>query len=225
MPETDRAQRERILHDLACPLTVIRAACLDLGRGEDDPDRLRALAAIDAQTERLREGLAALRDPGASGALHPLSVADLVADAIDRLAPLGRAQGTRLTGSMGPDGRVRGDAHRLSRALDNLVVNALRHCRRRVVVSTSGRRRGERIAILVGDDGPGVAPADRERVFRAGWRGAPGRVEGRGLGLAIASDVAREHGGELRLLSSREGALFALDLPTIADDRLAQGAA
>jgi two-component system osmolarity sensor histidine kinase EnvZ len=100
------------------------------------------------------------------------------------------------------------------RCLVNLVANARRHAAHVWITAAAG---AEGLDILVDDDGPGIAPADRERVFRAFVRLDASRnpsTGGVGLGLTIARDVARGHGGDIRLETSPYGGLRArLHLP------------
>jgi two-component system OmpR family sensor kinase len=105
----------------------------------------------------------------------------------------------------------------LERMLRNLLENAVRHSPTggNVIVSTSTS--SSAIVILVADGGPGVQPADRPRVFEPFWRGADQRASGAagaGLGLAIARQIARAHGGDVELDESAQGgALFRITLP------------
>ena len=101
---------------------------------------------------------------------------------------------------------LRPDAAR--RAVTNLVDNARRHAHRvRLSVEPGGRT----VSVLVDDDGPGIAPNRRESVFKPFESGAD---EGTGLGLTIARDIARAHGGEIHLEESPLGGLRArLRLP------------
>ena len=97
----------------------------------------------------------------------------------------------------------------LRRCLDNLISNARRHGTR---IWLSGIVVADGIDILVDDDGPGIPPADRGRVFRAFVRLDSSRnlsTGGVGLGLTIARDVARSHGGDVRLEASPQGGLRA----------------
>jgi two-component system osmolarity sensor histidine kinase EnvZ len=97
---------------------------------------------------------------------------------------------------------LRQDAMR--RAITNLVDNARRHARHvSLKVLLAGPRNVE---ILVDDDGPGIPAAQRETVFRAFTSGADG---GTGLGLTIARDIVRAHGGEILLEDSPSGGLRA----------------
>ena len=92
------------------------------------------------------------------------------------------------------------DGKYLARALANVVRNAVRHARERV--SLSVEREGARTVVHVDDDGPGIAPEDRERVFEPFIRAEPGRSRetgGVGLGLAIVRSVAEWHGGAARI--------------------------
>jgi two-component system osmolarity sensor histidine kinase EnvZ len=97
----------------------------------------------------------------------------------------------------------------LRRCLGNLIGNAYRHSNH---VWLTGVAITDGIDILVDDDGPGISPSDRDRAFRAFVRLDPSRnpsTGGVGLGLTIARDVARSHGGEITLESSPRGGLRA----------------
>jgi signal transduction histidine kinase len=106
---------------------------------------------------------------------------------------------------------VRGDPEELRRAVDNLVSNARRHARSTVQVAVE--RRADVVVITVDDDGAGVAPQDRERIFQRWLRLDESRARddgGAGLGLAIARSIARNHGGEVELTDSPLGGARAV---------------
>ncbi len=111
---------------------------------------------------------------------------------------------------------VNGDRRALARAIDNLVANAHRHAASRVVVSANRAAPGA-IEVRVDDDGPGIAVADRQRVFERFVRLDDARARddgGSGLGLAIVRATALAHGGNARIEDSElGGALFVLSLP------------
>lgn len=106
------------------------------------------------------------------------------------------------------------DRAQVQRALDNLLLNALRHAPTGSVVTLTGRRilrqGAARLHLLVADQGPGVDPALRPQIFEPF---VTGRSDGTGLGLAIVSKVALAHRGEARLLESERATTFLLDLP------------
>jgi two-component system, OmpR family, sensor kinase len=114
-------------------------------------------------------------------------------------------------------GTVNADPDLLRRALDNLVENATGHSPSLGVVKVSARRDEAGWLFEVGDQGPGVPEHLRDAVFQRFVRTDSVRTRrsgGAGLGLALASAVARAHGGELKLASSAvPGALFRLLLP------------
>jgi signal transduction histidine kinase len=107
-----------------------------------------------------------------------------------------------------------GDPGAVARAVRILIDNALRHAPSASTVRVVPAYHGEKATVAVDDDGPGVLPADRERIFVRFERGsAPSGESGFGLGLAIGRELARKMGGELRLADSESGASFVLELP------------
>jgi signal transduction histidine kinase len=106
---------------------------------------------------------------------------------------------------------VDGDEVALRRLLGNLTGNARRHARGRVEVGAS--REGDDIVVTVDDDGPGIPPEERERVFQRWVRLDAGRSRdegGAGLGLSIARSIARLHGGDVTLEAGPLGGLRAI---------------
>ncbi|MEU6432683.1 ATP-binding protein, partial [Microbispora sp. NPDC046973] len=111
---------------------------------------------------------------------------------------------------------VHGSRIQLIRLIDNLLTNARRHAATRVTVCVESA--GGRAVLTVTDDGNGIAPADRERVFERFTRLDEGRrldAGGTGLGLAISRDIAHTHHGTLHIEDSPRGARFVLRLPLI----------
>jgi signal transduction histidine kinase len=109
---------------------------------------------------------------------------------------------------------VEGHAGRLDRVLRNLVDNAVQHARSRVTITLTAQ--DDQSVLIVADDGPGIPPEDRERVFDRFVRLDEDRSRddgGSGLGLAIAAEIAREHGGSLAVAESEQGARMEFRLP------------
>jgi signal transduction histidine kinase len=111
---------------------------------------------------------------------------------------------------------VDADYEHLFRVLNNLVRNAVQALEslgpdQSRLVRVVAVRNGTRVAITVADNGPGVPPKARERLFQA-FQGSA-RKGGTGLGLAIAQELIAAHGGTLRLLDGTQGAAFEIVIP------------
>lgn len=140
-----------------------------------------------------------------------VDVDDLVLDEVRRVSRHGLAV---RTVDVGP-GRVRGDRLALGQVVRNLVDNAARHARGTIAVGVWQEPGG--VVVAVEDDGPGIAPADRERVFERFVRLDEARARdagGSGLGLAIVREVVAAHGGSVTVEGGRlGGACFVVRLP------------
>ena len=198
-----------VSHDLRTPLTRMKLA-LSLMEGED-ADALRRDV---AEMERLLDAfLDFARGDQSDGATEEVDPAELVRAV---LADAERAGLAVSTGPLeeGPSVPLRSMA--LRRALDNLIGNALRYGTRARV---SLMRRPGRVVFVVEDDGPGIPPDQRDEAVRPFTRLDPARNQDRGsgvgLGLSIVADIARGHGGALRLDDSADlGGLRAeLEIP------------
>jgi signal transduction histidine kinase len=111
-------------------------------------------------------------------------------------------------------GRVRGDPLQLARLVQNLLANAHHHAAHQVSVELSTE--GDDVIMVVADDGPGIAPGDRQRIFERFARLDHGRSTddgGAGLGLAIVNGIVQAHGGSVAVTDSRQGARFEVRLP------------
>ena len=111
-----------------------------------------------------------------------------------------------------------GDQRLLTRAVENLIGNALRYAESRVTLSLS--RLQDHYLLEVSDDGPGIDPALAPQIFEPFVRldqSRDRRTGGTGLGLAIVRSIARHHGGDVALLASDRGARFCITLPVHLD--------
>jgi signal transduction histidine kinase len=212
-------------HELRTPLTVLRGN-LDL-LGSSLPDATEQAEApgdllADMQSETDRMGrlvgdllLLAQADAGQHLTLSPLEVAPLVRDAF-RAARFIR-EGVELRLGEVPEGAwVAGDADRLKQVLLILLDNGLKYTPTGGRVTLDARLSGDEVVLSVSDTGPGVPPADRERIFDRFYRADLARGRGgAGLGLAIAKWIVDEHHGMLRVESNNAGAgsVFCIALP------------
>lgn len=205
-------------HELRSPLTNIRAEIeVDLARPhEASPlETERAVLEEAIRMERLVDDLLQLArsDSGQTTRTDPVDLDDIVFREIERA----RAPGASEIDASGVSGaQTVGDRDQLARAIRNLLDNAVRHARGRVTVALS--EDGGAIALAVADDGPGIPPEDRERIFERFTRLDEARAReagGAGLGLAIAREIADRHSGSLTLDPDHaDGARFVLRLPT-----------
>ena len=202
-------------HELRTPLSSLRTniEVLALRRHLSDEDRERLLGSLTGQVERLSRLVADLIDLARGDEpLEPLltevRLDELVSTSVDVVR--GHYPGLGIELHAQPC-LVTGDPERIRRAVDNLLDNAGKWSRAggHVEVAVAD---GE---VAVRDHGPGVEPADRGHVFDRFWRAPTARsTPGSGLGLAIVQQVARVHGGEVRLESPADGgSLFVLRLP------------
>jgi two-component system osmolarity sensor histidine kinase EnvZ len=199
------SQRTQMLagvsHDLRTPLTRMKLELAMLPSGA----ARESLSADVAAMERMVEEYLAFARGEETEAPEPADLSLMLREVVGR-APAGRASVTLEAPDSLPV-EVRPDAIR--RSLANLVENALRYGRR---VAIAARSTPGAIEIVVDDDGPGIPEEAREDVFRPFLRLDESRnaeTGGVGLGLTIARDAVRRHGGELSLLTSPLGGLRA----------------
>jgi signal transduction histidine kinase len=213
----------RAVHDVASPLTVLVGLCFALRRRVADPAVIAGIGRIEGEVERISDRLDALVALARGGGERitarrsPVSLVALAREVLARASVLAESTDTRLQLELGCDPLiVDGDARSLESAVDNLVRNAVRHAGRGGTVWVAAATWGGEAVLHVADDGPGVHPDERERIFRPHVRGRGATGPGQGLGLAIARDTARAHGGTLVLEPSDSGAVFRLGVPLAA---------
>lgn len=195
-----------VSHDLKTPLTRMKLALAMMGDGAD----VEALRADVREMEHMVAEYLDFARGGAGEAPAPHQVQEIlndVAETARRSAEGKPARDVTLNASGNLAANVRRNA--LRRCIQNLVDNALKHGTRAVITAS---RKGAMIEIAVDDDGPGIPPARREEAFMPFHRLDEGRnlqMGGVGLGLAIARDIARAHGGDVTLGASPLGGLRA----------------
>ena len=216
----DSAQRQFVAdasHELKSPLAASRAE-LDLAlAAPESTDWLGAAALLSDDNHRMSRlvndllFLARVDEAGVQPRRGPVDLDDVIHEVCDR---------TRLRGGVSVDTsavepvEIRGDAHQLDQLIGNVLDNAVRHATARVIVSL--RRLSGAAVVEVVDDGSGILPSDRERVFERFRRLDDARSRstgGSGLGLSIAREIARGHRGTITVEDSAIGARFVIRLP------------
>lgn len=203
-------------HELRSPLTRMRTQLeVDLAHPPEESRAARESLLEEAiGLQRLVDDLLYLAkaDEGAHVMTRrPVDLDDLALREARRLRANGRV---RVDTSGVSAGLVVGDSDQLARVLRNLGENAERHAATTVTFTLTETE--SVVRLTVGDDGPGVDPIDRERIFERFGRTDEARdaeTGGTGLGLAIARDIVEHHGGSLSAEAPRTGAVFVVELP------------
>jgi len=210
MKMRDRIQRQvrqrtqmlaGVSHDLRTPLTRMKLA-LELLHNDPSVEELKSDV---AEMERMVHGY--LDFARGEGTETPVETD--ISLLLEDMAAAMRREGTPLAVAVPPEYVTTVRPNALRRCISNLISNARRHGSH---VWLTGLVVADGIDILVDDDGPGIRLADRDRAFRAFVRLDSSRnpsTGGIGLGLTIARDVARSHGGEVTLETSPQGGLRA----------------
>jgi len=207
----DQQRRELIAnvsHELRTPIAALQAVLENVADGVADPDPATLRTAL-AQTERLGTLVSELLDLSRIDAgvltLQPELVGltplldQAVAEARVTAGVAGRDVGFRLDVAP-PELAVRADPNRLHQVVVNLLDNAARHAPPGTDVHVVGRLEGGELVLEVRDEGPGIAPEERDRVFHRFTRGERAVGGGTGLGLAIARWVVDLHGGRIAVV-------------------------
>jgi two-component system osmolarity sensor histidine kinase EnvZ len=188
-----------VSHDLRTPLTRLRLALAMLpardGLGEEVADMT---ADVEEMERMIGAYLTFARGEGSEQA-RPVDLVQLLEDVVAGA----RRTGAEVTLAAPPELAMRLRADAVRRAITNLVDNACRHAPHVALEAAAGVRN---VQVTVDDDGPGIPPDRREDVFRPFESGAEG---GMGLGLTIARDIVRAHGGDITLEDSPLGGLRA----------------
>jgi signal transduction histidine kinase len=202
-------------HELRSPLTALRLQLQLLDRAPDVAARLEARSRLGAAVERaihLVEQLLALARSEPQEASADLETVDLSAAAVEGIRDTHEFAVSRqidLGLEATPNLLIRGDREALRVLVRNLVDNAVRYTPPHGSVQVRCHSTPNETVLEVVDTGPGIAPADRERVFDRFYRRAAAQESGTGLGLAIVKAIAERHGARIVLGEAPIGGLRA----------------
>jgi signal transduction histidine kinase len=214
-----------VSHELRTPLTSI-VSFTELIRGEAGgltAEGVRFLDIIERNADRLHRlvGDLLMLDRLEAGALPldlaPVTVPELVAEAVRAAKPGAAKQGIRLEIRTGEGPVVRGDARRLMQVMDNLIANAVKFSHRKGVVRVSAAFHGGTWRIDVADSGIGIPPDEADQLFTRFVRASNARtagLPGTGLGLSVVKVLVEMHGGHVEVASTLgQGSTFSVYLP------------
>ena len=224
---------DNIAHDLKTPLTRLRNRTEQaLRTGKTEAEYRAALEATLEESDGLIATFNALlmiarAESGQAGDMREFDAAEIATDVCELYEPLAEEKGIVLKVEASEAAPVKGNRELVSQALANLVDNAIKYTEPQNLVEgdtaangampeivVRALNAGDRILLTVSDGGPGIAEADRARVVERFVRLEQSRSKpGSGLGLSLASAVARLHGGELTLEDNHPGLKSVIALP------------
>lgn len=213
-----------ISHELRTPVALIKGYVGTLRREDAkwDPEVVgESLKVIEEEADRLSNLINDLLDASRlqSGAMtlakHEVDLHNLLQKLVERHRTQSQQHQFEL-GIPDPLPTISGDEDRLSQVVSNLLSNALKYSPEGGTIRTSAHPMEEGVVICVKDEGPGIAPPDKQRIFDRFYRSpeTADKTQGAGLGLFLAKAVVEAHGGQIWVDDSiREGAQICFYLP------------
>ncbi|TAM69320.1 MAG: two-component sensor histidine kinase [Microbacteriaceae bacterium] len=213
-----------VSHELKTPIAAVGLLTDALTAAADDPEAVRRfaelLAAESARLARITQDIIELSRLQATDAVansRRVSIAEVVASAVDRNRVAAMARGIELATGKPTDVEVFGDEALLIAAVHNLISNAIRYSPDRSRVGIGVRSADGAVEVSVTDQGDGIPSSDLDRVFERFYRVDQARSRdtgGTGIGLAIVKHAVQNHGGDVRVWSQPgHGSTFTIRLP------------
>ena len=215
--ERERAFMADAAHELRTPLTALYLQLGMLARASGEAERDAAMSTLSAGVQRaihLVEQMLALarQEPRADSQRVPVRLDELARAIVTELVPLADAGHIDLGIAAAQPATVAGDPDALCTLLRNLVDNAVRYTPAGGRVDVTVESRAGAARLTVSDDGPGIPPEERKRVFDRFYRRAGTAPSGSGLGLAIVKAIADAHGATLSLDAGPSGKGLAVSV-------------
>jgi len=222
-----------VTHELKNPIASVRSAIEGLGRVQTDEQRAQLLAIADEDVRRLDRLVSDISEASRVDAqlsrtlFEPVDVGMMIESMLaGRAARAEQGAGQPRIAFARPrkdTTTVMGDGHRLERAIDNVIDNAISFSPENGLVCIAATRLGDEVHIRIDDDGPGIDPDQRDAIFRRFHSERPaGEAFGRhsGLGLAIARTIIEGHAGTIAARDredGKRGASLLITLPARPD--------
>jgi two-component system OmpR family sensor kinase len=208
--ERERAFMADAAHELRTPLTALYLQLGMLARASGEAERAAAMSTLSAGVQRaihLIEQLLALarQEPRAETRRVPVRLDELAREIVTELVPQADAGRIDLGVAAAQPATIAGDPDDVRTLLRNLVDNAVRYTPAGGRVDVTVESSAGEARLTVSDDGPGIPPEERERVFDRFYRRAGTAPSGSGLGLAIVKAIADAHGATLSLADGPSG--------------------
>lgn len=208
-------------HELRTPLNALRSRLEVTLEQPRRPEEYQAtLAEAAEEVALLSESVHALMRLARSEAglapeqRVPVDLCKLIAEVVDFFEPLAEESGVTVEVEPGAETTVPGDPSWLHQLFANLVHNAIKFTPSGGRVTVSTRVGSDGISVRVADTGIGIPLEEQPRIFEPFERGGEGKARGFGLGLALAREIARAHGGDVTLVSEPgQGSIFTVFLP------------
>ena len=212
-------------HELRTPLTAIRSIVdVTLHRDRDSDEYVNALVQIQNEIERLSSiiddllVITRLENSLQKGDYKVFPAGVLIEDVLDTIAVLAKEKNIHIMTEIPSDLEIAGDRQKLSRAIFNLVDNAIKYTPEGGQIRISGEKdqSREEVEILIEDSGIGIPVDEIDKIFDRFYRVDKARSEtrGTGLGLSIAQEIVKAHNGTITVKSSsQQGSIFRVTLP------------